>query len=1828
MTSPIGKVYRAPVATADGTVSFSLDIELPRGFETPSTPQLSFNYSQSIGDGLLGLGWSLGGIDAIQRMPQTLAVDGANAPLSIHDSDTRFALAGMELLLLPDSPAPYGKPDATYSTEINSGITVRDTGTGFVAIDKTGNSREYGMTPDSRMLCNDNRNVREWYISRVIDAIGNYTTYRYNAQAAIELISFTSNDKAGLKAGKFVEFTYQDRDQTDRNDIVRVTGAGELVTITQRLQKVFVYVQRPSPGAPRIPVRTYDIKYERDANARFFTVREIVESGSDGTPLPPTSFTYTSQTPISGRWFNPGPVPSMQLSSSGTTGTALQLISFGISGNGIADLVGIRKNSAGYTQVIPHLASILGRDAFDNLQITWPPMRQPLPGILPQLGSDPVILSADLNGDGQSDLIAAYQAGLQLNFAVLRATSAGFAGPDIIQTGLAWEPGSKFLAMDSNGNGKTDIVQLRPLARISPRVIFFDRDSAGHCKMRDFVDSPAGQPSQNTREWLVADATRDGVQDLLRIWEDSQKPGQINVTTYVGHVPQNQKTIYREASTLSLGSYTSQSLQDLRLRQCDINGDGVQDLIVCQTKQTAVDKVSFSFQTFLCDGIGGFKELPKQPPIEVRTSNLGDPSKRILHVVDIDKSGIPSLIYQYQTTDANWDCHIFQGSSAGDVAFRSSQRIADVSQLPSRDAKLQLVDLDGTGKHGWLAWSIVNNEFCVRPFFNVRPPAGYLQQVVTPLGQLTSFKYRAVTDPEVYERGDATHTSASDPGAMANVSSFGRASFVIAQIDAKGEPDLKMTKTYKNGLLNTTGRGWLGFGEICTIDHGQNGKPIRKVIENFYQEFPCTGLQKKVSTYGVESLLDSSGNKDLKGLEGTMSLLRTHETDFRGAKAPGNAFWTVKKHTDETCVYSGDLSGNTAVALRTRHEYDYDSDLNVVRDKQTTASIDNPTRDDEIFILSEYTSIGHTRGLITAQKRTTIGTNTDLSRFQTGDISLSLMDLDPGVFKPSKQRDYCTSNGGGFREQSMSYDLVGNACTQHLPGGTRIDTIYDQEFFSFPLIQRESDLPERLLAWDFRFGTKVAEQSPEGPLDFFDIDSIGRTVRKLVNSPSGAADSLVLDTGTLEHSCASSELIAKTSATSFVPVTQTSYALERDGGRLWPKRVEVSIASDINDTGGNTIHTTYFNPFGEACRHAVVNGDSSKAIWTCSFRDHFGNPSIDSRPTFALDGISLLSWIPKLEECQQIIYDAVGRPLLAIGPSDRNLRQCTFSQHERGGLVITSLEGICEPDGKFNALKKIVNKHEAIAGGLKLVETTVDETNSSSFSYDLCGNLRTAVDPGGKVEYVTSDNLGNILEVNNVYQNQSGTSGTYATTKRYDEMNRVLREVNILGNAIDYTYNLQGQLLTRHSTCDKRSIAYKYSRGQLSQVTINLDDAMESQYDFEYDSRARPCLNRLTLASGDIFETKYRYDRQDRLIEKKMPDGTISSTHRTGSLPTLFTLGGISAEIQASTASGNVTDWSIKGNGTKLTGHATFDGLERLESRYLTKSGQTTVASRSYTYDNLNRISSVVESSGGSPKTTSYNYSGNRLSSSKADQNVEKTYHFDKSGNILQMGSLMFSQSSLVLTAKANDKEVYKAVYDAAGRMVERMLDGSTYEFTWNSFNKLQQARDHSTGNATCTFTTDHRGETVTTSYADDSIEIRVSPDFRVTKHADGTQTITRSLYGPQQGLLATSTATVARGEPLTSATSDVEAHSFFFTDHKSSVTHKFDTDATLIDKLEYDDFGCPVDNDQGNPRSPKRGPSYEGNSAGPCLGLIDFGARIVSLPFSFCYYLMFGSRI
>ena len=263
-------------------------------------------------------------------------------------------------------------------------------------------------------------------------------------------------------------------------------------------------------------------------------------------------------------------------------------------------------------------------------------------------------------------------------------------------------------------------------------------------------------------------------------------------------------------------------------------------------------------------------------------------------------------------------------------------------------------------------------------------------------------------------------------------------------------------------------------------------------------------------------------------------------------------------------------------------------------------------------------------------------------------------------------------------------------------------------------------------------------------------------------------------------------------------------------------------------------------------------------------------------------------------------------------------------------------------------------------------------TITTSFNYTSDGSYSQTAAVGQPLKF--TDNLGHVIHM------------------RYDTQGRPTSMTDALGNENDATYNLIGQPLQSILPATGQSgvghsynqNSYLYPGGQLNQTRIyNESNVLERQVNTSYGAEGEP-----VSVTGSVEQVTYAYDGLYR--RKNIADGagntTVSTFNTKGELATItYPTGAGSMQLPSYSASGQVLQ-KVNGRGQisnynyndveglvtdiqypaspSLDVHLTYDSYGRVNS---VTDG---TGSRSYSYDDANRLTSTVTTYSNLPPMT------------------------------------------------------------------------------------------------------------------------------------------------------------------------------------------------------------------------------------------------------------------
>ena len=340
--------------------------------------------------------------------------------------------------------------------------------------------------------------------------------------------------------------------------------------------------------------------------------------------------------------------------------------------------------------------------------------------------------------------------------------------------------------------------------------------------------------------------------------------------------------------------------------------------------------------------------------------------------------------------------------------------------------------------------------------------------------------------------------------------------------------------------------------------------------------------------------------------------------------------------------------------------------------------------------------------------------------------------------------------------------------------------------------------------------------------------------------------------------------------------------------------------------------------------------------------------------------------------------------------------------------------------------------------------------HTSSYTYDPDGNQVAATDGDQNVTHNVYDADNELLQTTQAdgttvkygYDNDgnrtSVTDGNgHTTTYTYDQLNRTVESTDALGRSTSYGYDLAGN---QTSMVDAEAKTTTYSYDAADQLTsIGYSDGATPGVNYTYDANGRrismtdgtgtstysyDSLGRLTSTADGAGKTiGYGYDLNGNQTSITYPDGTtVNKTYDAANSLSTLTDGQGHTTSFSYDPDNNLTG-QLYPNGDTAT--STFDAADNLSAITENTAGaqsqftygrdnnsQITSSTgvegnNSYTYDQLNRLTTDVPSAG---KTTSYAYdpAGNLLDSPATGV----AQHFDPANQLTSTGGITFVGST------------------------------------------------------------------------------------------------------------------------------------------------------------------------------------------------------------------------
>ncbi|MEM6821457.1 MAG: RHS repeat-associated core domain-containing protein, partial [Verrucomicrobiota bacterium] len=812
-----------------------------------------------------------------------------------------------------------------------------------------------------------------------------------------------------------------------------------------------------------------------------------------------------------------------------------------------------------------------------------------------------------------------------------------------------------------------------------------------------------------------------------------------------------------------------------------------------------------------------------------------------------------------------------------------------------------------------------------------------------------------------------------------------------------------------------------------------------------------------------------------------------------GETWPGNSYLNNTIGAELTTRYYTDPTKETN-ALGEVKEFEYTSDYRLMK------KITERDSQGQIYRTTEYTfdTLGNRTSEIVKDGAGTIVKQTDFAYSDTdfpGFMTQKTVKALSGAGDPTWVDDLVTeyvpdSKGQLWKEiidpsglgltTLHTYDANNNKLTTTDPRGNATTFEYDQRNRLTKVTYPDTQF--KTFTYDLA-GNKTAETDENGNTTLYQYDAL----RRLIKQARDIDDDGTINTGDLVTQFAYNAVNSKTSQTDPNGNTTTfEYdALQRLTKKTDPAPLNYQTTFTYGTNSGSLVFATdSFKPVTITDPRGTVTTITYDKLYRPTDKsieyDSLLMLTADTSMDYDASG-NLIQETDPLGKIRQIDYDTLDRPIKvthAVGTAEAAEQETLYTST---GLAYRSIDALDretdteydaaarpievqgpEVDNGFGTLVRPTTQTEYDANG-NVTATINPLGNRWDFTYDL-RNRKTkeqqpaVSDQGGsnarpEIE-TTYDSVGNILTVTDARNNATtteydpanrpikvtapavatlgGGSASPITETTYDPNGNVLTVKDPNGNTITNTYDELNRLKT---TTDDENIAVTYEYDEVGNRT-RVTDGKGNKTQFSYDG-----LNRNTAitygetATGE-YTVSYTYDA---LNKTGRTDGNLKAT--------VYTYDNRHRLQTVTYTSGDVYHDSPR--------TYTYDLVGNLLS--VVETGKLNKADVSYTYDPLNRV--LTETSGGVTHTYKYDVAGNRLF---AQYGGTSTYTLVSAYDNLNRLELLRQE----ITGSGSRQTDYQ--YDLNGNTTKRILPNNDETLkTYDPLNRVETITTKTAGTTT-----------------------------------------------------------------------------------------------------------------------------------------------------------------
>ena len=1691
-----------------GNALYTIPVPVPPGINK-ADPKLILEYNSGLKNSKLGVGWRLKGSSAITRCSPIPAIDGKRGTVT-YTSQDRYCIDGQRLINIKGD---YGSPGSVYRTELETWrlVTASDSGCGsgpcwFKVIQRDGAVAYYGQSDDSRILAKNGQEVRVWALNKITDNNNNSIEFTYTTnplggtgdpsttdcdQYYLARIDYTSNQQAQVQANRSVRFSYE-----KRPDITTRYIGGEPIITNARLCRIQTFVKETL-------VKNYTITYKQSPASKRSLLESIqVCSGSEGEIqcLPATEITWQGQKEVSFNSADAGKGLSLPSSFQ-------KIIPMDVNGDGLGDLVYIYVSQQNYN-VVPLISNgSVFTQCNQTIQIPIVEGARIMPGDVNADGSTDLIYArpdsqtlafdiypgtpgqckfsgphtvstddpatfkdidtADINGDGRTDIVASFPDQGQLIFQTYLSNGTGFAPGG--NTTVTPQENGRFLFMDINGDAMIDLVQsanssgmLNLTSYISDGKTFgepvqtkgisslinlekllpMDVNSDSMVDVVQLSTNTSGilqiQPlfSNGTGGFAAGDTTDtgNGLTGLLAFWPmDVVGDGQIDLVQAYTDGKNVGLVVYRNINTgFDKGTVVGSGLSPADSKNIwplDFTGDGKTDLVQAWTTPT-----NLNLTVFISEG-----EIPDL--VNAFTNSLG--GEVVVSYLPMSNSGVydrgtlpessdhtgPAMTYPYRSMPALSPYQLIGGGirplvakvTESNNAGRNSSTYSYSYQYFYRGG---LVGLDG---RGWLGFKTVEK----LNMQSGRRQITTLNQLFPLTGTTAAIEYQGVksVSPDPLCVNENTPLTSSVIAYTPFIRAKGATqpyppvyevlkSSVVFNTYSYGAYDFSRGRTYKyDDYGNLTLLSELGYVKQDGTDISPDDNVY--TCSAFYNEVSGTGWKLGYLEHKKISKVDKC---DFSNFDDKNDFHLEHFTYYNpGMELESYSIYdNVNKVTLKT-TYGYDTFGNktsqTLPGNNRTSSATYEKEFNTYPFSQTTAPNDNNQT------CTQYFGYDPKFGIRVAEKSVN---NTIYIRCldSLGRIA-KLQETLPTEPEGVKGEDSClTADVTGDKDFFNTGKFITTEVRSHQTNSSK--QIYYE-------ISRLQDWPVNGAAPVFRYHRRF-------------YDGKGRLYMGTAQSDNNGGD-----------------VVVRSQLNSGDKVTATSVPYFAGSG------------NDYSPVQGSKIlwDTWKYDVYGRTASQTTVVDDSGET----SVTEFAYSKGLVTRVTKAAGQVYKYTKILTHD-----YYNGKRKIKSTVVPGDNNAT--TLFAYDNTGRLLSVRSPVSEtnPQGVLNTIT-----YDSVGR-----RTSIDNPDQNTLG------------DGHKAVKMTYSPVTGLLETKTDTKNQ-------IVTFIYDPRSRITTKKYSDGTSIVYSYD---------------SDTVSNGKGHLTGKTAY--DKQSKQvyaYVYGYDPYGNRNHRELTLAGvGTTYKGQRVFDPLNRLSTRTFPDQTtVCKKYEMGNLTQVEYEGQPYAVFSDFNALGLACTIQYA---NKVSGKRSYSPIGQPTVETLNDGKGNAVIDQTLVWDNLFNLQSIVDNLAGSDTnfTQQYGYKNNRLIKAGAPGLYdEQNYEYSPLGNLVKIdGNALKYEAHRVISGTTRNGQSFEAHYDANGNMEWKKVGDTHWDYTYDIRNRMISVQKEGSTLLSVPVYNDSGRRLI--KRTPDGVEVLyIEPGYQVTNFPGGDSQITKSITGPT-GLIATVT--------------------------------------------------------------------------------------------------------